>query len=443
MNSRFDGSNILMFYGINISLILAILWQSTIGGLGGRATPFQLMFALTFFLSVLAALTDLKSSCFETSITRALKLFLACFVISFVVNLGSMEHIDKVLRMDGSATYWKLALYSISSVLIIWGGYHITIKITPTRQAIVSILHTILLACLIIAMLTLLAWMKDTGGTLARYNFNPPLTGSFGISTLLCIVGAFMVLPLLTYYRGTFTKSLLYVALLIFSINVVILYTRQGLISYLLSISIYTVLNRYHAISFRYFKMLFYMIIGMSLLYILFQYGLFQDYINTFQSIKDPDSIDVRGRMNALQASFDIFLDNPIVGVGYGFWYPNSLSPFFYYGGIQIYVASPHNGAAAIMSEFGILGSAIFTYLCLVVLRCLYNSWKNSDNEISRSITSAILSLTILQVINQLVSNSFLLPPPAEPNMVQVSFVLWVLIGLGVSLNTSESSNDK
>ena len=57
----------------------------------------------------------------------------------------------------------------------------------------------------------------------------------------------------------------------------------------------------------------------------------------------------------------------------------------------------------------------------------------NSDSNISKSMSTMIFSLFLLLSLDQLITNSFILPPPTERSAVQLSYLLWLFISVSLS----------
>jgi O-antigen ligase len=138
-------------------------------------------------------------------------------------------------------------------------------------------------------------------------------------------------------------------------------------------------------------------------------------------------------RLALIEDSLKLFFSNPYFGVGYGTFSLNTDLVVQLSGGGVVDVNSPHNGLILIAAELGIFGLISTFFICYSILKDLRKTMTHSDSNISKSISTTIFSLFLLLSLDQLITNSFILPPPTERSAVQLSYLLWLFISVSLS----------
>jgi O-antigen ligase len=153
------------------------------------------------------------------------------------------------------------------------------------------------------------------------------------------------------------------------------------------------------------------------------------DSFSSYLDINSTESTDVAVRLLMLTSSYDIFLNHRFFGIGYGMFVGHNTVPVFNTGTVPIYLSSPHNGIAAILVEFGIIGLVIFLYISGVVIKTMNEKLKKiKDQQIYRYCTS-IYVVQVVLMFSVFISNSNLFGPPSEISYLYISFISWFMIG--------------
>ena len=141
-------------------------------------------------------------------------------------------------------------------------------------------------------------------------------------------------------------------------------------------------------------------------------------------------------RFIMLQESFNLFLDNIFLGIGYGNYVSVIQHTIVLESGAERIVSSPHNGLAMVLTENGIFG-----FIAMILLGFyLYNDMnikRKINSQLLRSVSVIFSSFFLLLFLDQLVSNSLILPPSNEINVVQLSYLIWILFAVTVSSKRS------
>ena len=135
-------------------------------------------------------------------------------------------------------------------------------------------------------------------------------------------------------------------------------------------------------------------------------------------------------RILMIQDSIELFISNPFFGVGFGNFSLYSDLYVSLSGGNIEQVNSPHNALFLIACELGIIGIITFFALCFNILLKLYMNIKSEGRKVSKVLSTVMFPLILLLTIDQIISNSVFLPPPAERSAVQLAYVFWILVHL-------------
>jgi hypothetical protein len=78
--------------------------------------------------------------------------------------------------------------------------------------------------------------------------------------------------------------------------------------------------------------------------------------------------------------------------------------------------------------ETGIVGLGCMILLSVRVVQSLRGSLNSAISPVAFCMTAVVYALVLLLTLDQIVSNSLIVPPPAERRVVQLSFLIWLLM---------------
>lgn len=162
--------------------------------------------------------------------------------------------------------------------------------------------------------------------------------------------------------------------------------------------------------------------------------------IETYQTMLDPQGDDLLVRYNIFISALNIFKDNMLIGVGYGMFGGYNTTTVAVTSA-NVYLASPHNGIIAIITEMGIIGLFINLLLAFnIIKRMNYLKKQEYPNYQSRGkYIIAIFSFISVNLIAALISNYFLFPPASEYSYYGIASISWLLIGIVFSTKYERS----
>jgi O-antigen ligase len=381
------------------------------------------------FLSILHLITNKRKLNIKSYSKLNLFIYLMSIsvLISFCINYYETS-IDQSLNSD----FLKLSILALSTCFLYFSTYFIINTLNITDKQKINFLFYIVLAGGVNAIITLFYWFSTTGGVFDRYNYTPPISGSNGIQLYYMV---FAVLSAISLYKfrksfSSFKRKIIYLCTFFCFLNMTTIMVREVWV-----IFIFTLFIRWFISS---KKSYFYKRVIAVLIFFLISFIIYNvlDQLNILSDIFSENSEDSNStliRLALIEDSLKLFFSNPYFGVGYGTFSLNTdLVVQLSGGGVKV-VNSPHNGLILIAAELGIFGLISVFFICYSILKDLRKTMINSDSNISKSISTMIFSLFLLLSLDQLITNSFILPPPTERSAVQLSFLLWLFISVSLA----------
>lgn len=372
-----------------------------------------------------------------------LLIFFASALLSWLINYQSsfdqQEAFIESLGMSGHLLFERLTIFGVIGFIVIFLGYRMTAYSIHTNAQFISLVRYLIFLGALNAIVTSGFWLFETGGSIGRYNFLPPLEGSNGIHVRLMAIT--FLLALASYgsghYRKTYRRYLVIVMLLTgFSALTVVV--RQEWIMFLVSIFIYLTLSNRRKGSASVVlmkrtnpkKLILGLLILSAVILSLNQEiiaPIFAELLAVTDSDTDTSSLGMR--VILFTHALSIFLENLWFGVGFGHYGAFSTLPVIVSGEL-VHVMSPHNGLAGVAAEGGLIGLTAWLGINLSLIREIARRDSTFANSEVADICNAISAVLIVNILAQFVSNGYIIPMPAELSMVQMSFLLWVLVGL-------------
>lgn len=176
---------------------------------------------------------------------------------------------------------------------------------------------------------------------------------------------------------------------IILLISLVLTYTRGAYIAFSLTILLFLLFSKNYRS--KGIKILF--ICLLVLIFFYWFYSFSSTTINTRLSIKsNASSKSVSIRYSYLLNGLNVFVNNPISGVGFGN-YRNHIDPG------NAHTEYPHNQFVQLAAETGIIGLVIYLTIILYILNALVKSYKRYSDKLPRKyLTAAILSFTLIGI---------------------------------------------
>jgi hypothetical protein len=386
-------------------------------------------------------------------VESALFMLLCISIASCTYNnfFSFKEQTDFVASLGLSTDFLfaRLTLYGIFTIIMLIGGYRIVASSIHTQQDIESLVKVFIGAGMLNAIITIAFWAVTTGGTFERYNYIPPLEGSQGIH--LNYMSMVFLFSFAVMASGNISKGqrlFVFSAMALTGFSMLTAMVRQGWVMCLFSLIIYFILiqrkqssqiNRRLVLG----SVLF-VIIGLTFLVIKNQEMLVDLFADIFTIAgTDEDQGSWLMRFALIQHGLELFLANPLFGIGFGHYPAYSTVPI-YITGVETFVSSPHNGIVTIAAETGIPGLCCLFMISFYLLRDCNYVYNYCSSRYTSMIVAGVFSLLIINVVSQFISNSLIIPLPTERSMTQSSFVLWILFGLvaGIGKMATSSSSE-
>lgn len=422
---------LLMF----VSLLIAYPLSTTIGIGGGRGIYYYEVFfyiLLTiFFLKRIIGPMVLygKSNINFGLVERLMLLFIGWVLLGYIVKYDSLSGNMSFLQYGGLKTEMlELKLYAsgLLSLIICFGAYVIGRNLFHSKSDFRRIIWIILIASTISSYFVVITWYQQTQVHIGRYNFIPPGDLGYGGLAGIGLTGVLLAMALLHIYRRD-NKKILIVLLLLINITSVLVLGVRAIYGYavfkviLLSILLKPII-----------KKSYWSTTGIVSLFII---GIVYKVINSnpdiLYAITDlfqSNSYEIDNKISMINTAWTIFYDNPIFGVGLGFYSVFNKIPF-YVSGIERFVASPHNGVLQLISETGLVGFLIAICITILIVKQTYKTYKILLTPYLKIVAGFILVLVVTGFIGQIVQSSGFFPPSAQRDTLRLSFYLWFLAG--------------
>lgn len=376
---------------------------------------------------------------FISTIDRSLLGFAAIMVLSYAVNALSPYEDQKAFvasrGLSADFLFLRLTLYGLVTILMILVSYRMVAEQVRKPEQIETVIRVLALSGLVNAIITNGYWLLTTGGSFARYNFDPPIESSQGIHFNFMSLTFMIALTLLLSFKNSRKQKLLLVSTLAMTFfSMLTVMVRQGWVSFIFILFYYIYTIRFDlSKKVRRRILTVSILVGLTLfavVAVMFRAQIIAMFVELFTvSGSDDDQGSWLMRFALMRHGLDVFLDHLLLGVGYGHYPSYSTVPIFV-SGVRTYVSSPHNGLVTIAAETGIAGLFLFVAISWNLLRESRSTFHAVQHRPMRLLAGTIHAFLLVAVISQLFSNSILIPLPTERTMMQGGFVLWILVGL-------------
>ena len=369
----------------------------------------------------------------------ALGLLLILVIFSFIKNNYFYYSFDSPTGVSRI----KLSFLGLITVVLTFLNFLIISSLPIRDKDKIGFIFYSVLAGGISALVTLIFWFSETGGEFKRYNYFPPLSESQGIHQYYMILTLlFSIVLLVNKSKISYFK---YIIVCICSVmaffSMTTIMVREGWIIFLITLIIsWYKLSQSSKLSRLIKGTVLVTIFFTSILFILNSLNLLEDI---YSSTDDGGGESTVIRIAMIENSLKLILGNPILGVGYGNF---SLFVSLFVnlsGGNFIEVNSPHNAIILITSELGFLGLFILVYLSWAILIDLNSVYKKSQNKFNVTFIGIFSVFFFLVSLDQIISNSLLVPPPGERSSVQLSFLMWMTISILIAKPPLTDGNRK
>lgn len=437
----FKVSNMILF-----CVVVALLVPATLRVAGVTVFDFAIYSSIAF-----ACVQWTLEKGAELKINKGVEASLCCMllvtIVSYTSNSNSfasqIEFVESI-GFSSSFLFLRLCLYGIATLVMLIGVYRIVSSNLISEHSVKVAIITIIVAGTINALVTIVAWLIETGGQFNRYNYLPPLEQSQGIHIKYMTFVFLLAFGLWsTRIFSKFKRAFLMGVMLLTGFSTLTVMARQGWITFVITVLLYYSLSRKNMSDFikRRSGLFLGGLITISVILVLFKYhGIAQEQFSEIvnSSGREDTYSSIYMRLVLIEHGLMLFKDHFWFGIGYGQYPAYSTVPIFI-SGFENFVSSPHNGIITLLAETGIVGTICYLWLCWNLLREILMSRKQVSFSLGNVITTATLSFLIVELASQFASNSVILPLPTERPMIQYTFLLWFLISLSVGMNKDKT----
>lgn len=248
-------------------------------------------------------------------------------------------------------------------------------------------------------------------------------------------ISFYIMLLFVNYVNKGFEKYIGYSSLLIIAVSIFLTQSRSGIIAFIISLLVYSILNikgiiRYVPIILLVCFIGYFGILDIDAIY--FDKNISSTLNRRFEQIRTMSG-EAEVRLNLAKAAFEMGKDHPIIGVGRGNYRFNSRG---YYEQIGIntteksYLAKyegkiPHNTYATFFAELGIFGLILFI---TIFIKAIKLNLKNS--KISSDFKTAFIAILSVYLVQSLAIN------------LENFRGIWIILGLIFAANNFDFSTE-
>lgn len=368
----------------------------------------------------------------KDNVKTILILILLTTIFSYFIGTENVEKIKQIYYTSSGERpnflYLKISLNGVFFILLSFFFYSSGLALGKNEKNISIIIKSLVNLFTINALILIITWFIQTNGVLGRYNFDLIAVKSFGVNSLYSILG---FLLLLSNKKNRKLVSFDKIKMGILLISILIIQTRLNQFLFIIMIIYYFKLMKIKISS---IKKIIYFIFSVCFIFIGLPFLLKSGSLDIYTRIFTLEGIDFITRMAVIQSSLEIFKENFIFGVGYGFFSGYNTTPVYITGVSQV-LMSPHNGLLAVLSESGLVGLLLNLILIKTILAKLKKNITTSSNINLHNNNYKVVfySFLLFTSLSGFISSFILFPPPSEYSYYGISFVIWLFIGLSSS----------
>ncbi|MNK30652.1 O-Antigen ligase [compost metagenome] len=427
-------SKILTILAISLFFASTLLVRIQFGSYSFFHIGIVIILALLMFFPEVGGL---KSFLKIDTIVAYQLVFLLVVLVSYLVNIPNADSVSKIYSSNSgespSFLYWKIMLNGLIFVLSTIVAYLLGRTICSSKANFLKVYNAVIIFCLINAFVNVVAWLIATGGVIGRYNFEPPITFSPGMSIQYSSIGFLLGLGALAAVNLQYRRKMVIVALAILLFSILIILTRQSQVSFLIMWMWYFYKTKKMPVKTLLWVVPLAIIVMLGGITILYLAGA----LDSYGGIDSTESTDVAIRLLMLNSAYELFINQPLFGIGYGMFVGHNTVPIVITG-VPTYLASPHNGVASILCELGMAGIVMIFLITTIVIRKMNESLKKIKDVVLYKYCCGIYVVQVIFMLSVFVSNSNLYGPPSEVPYLYISFISWFMIGSVIGIKNAK-----
>lgn len=347
----------------------------------------------------------------------ALLSLLLIYVFCYHIFINAQLH-DFIFFNAGSSQSLKTALYGIFNLVVS------IVVFNSSKNAsfsdFVSVCYAVFYSGIALSFVNLGVWIFEAGAVFSRYNYLPPIAGSHGVTLTLLVISLLSSFAIKENRSSPRTFIIVGQVVILFCMATILV--REVWALFLLSVITSSIRRQSHRLTGARVLSLSVLLFGVvAFAFFLSGTALMADILGEASSA-EGSSTTVRVLM--VERAFELILEHPWFGVGYGSY------PLFVdfvvmsSGGTGESVSSPHNGAILLLAELGIFGLFLWGFACWHLSFALWTAHAGGPTN-----SLPLRIFFVLLLADQLISNSLFIPPATERNVFPVTVVIWIMVG--------------
>ncbi|MFN8577130.1 MAG: O-antigen ligase family protein [Candidatus Sericytochromatia bacterium] len=392
-----DGKFDILFF-IGISLLL--LWMPI--SYGGRYLNTQTAGQIITGSLILVLLRQKNKNIFKYPLWAISMFWLGILSLSTFLSVAKLASIEELMR--------NLMYISLSIIIFSW----VDIK---DKTKLLS--YSILSSGFIVSLFAIISFFINYYNTLTFELASSPFGRTNDLGAYMLLIFS-LALSNFLYENDEYLEKAFYALVSIFSSFTIVLTFSRGIwLSAVISLALILILGR--KILKR--NLIYLGIVGIiGLIPIIINWEAIVTRFLSIQNIFNNAENSIEWRKSLIESTFNIFLDNPVIGTGL-----NSF-PFvfsYYQQKAGYYSINPHNYYLQLLAETGVMGFFSFMILVLSILYMSFKAFKNSEN-IFRGIALGLL----VGILSSLIHISV----DIDWSVLSIPMVFWIEVGLLIAI---------
>jgi len=427
-----------------------IPWIINIGGSQGIYF-YEIIAILCFFLMIYKksfskAKNRLPKIKYFENLVIAGKLFVLFTLLGLILNFIQ----NGLSQLFDINTIIKMSVHVLITVLVILGSFTAGFSLFNGKKDLNLVSSVVLFTILITAVPNLYVWITTTGGTFDRYNYEITTSMGVGDTAKLFIIGFLISFFIFLKSKVKINKLFYLFSVLVLGAAILSIQSRAAYVIFFfqiiwLFILLKTILKRKINIIVK----LTLSLCGLFILYFIIDTTINSGLLASIsENLLVSNSQESLNKLLVIIESFEIFMNNPLFGIGWGQFALHSTTEMMVisneFSVNYTTVASPHNGLAQLLSETGLFGTISAIAISFYILKLNFYAYKIQNDSMSKIFLGIVLITSFTYIFLQLVASSYLFPPPVQRSSVIVPFIYWFLIGYSFSFfKTFDINNNK
>lgn len=351
---------------------------------------------------LLLMIREKKDSLFKYPLWAISIFWLSVLIASFVFSVARLASLEELMR--------NVMYISLPIILYSWCSYHDRIKLLS---------YTVISSGTLISGIAIFNFLRDYIHTMTFTPASEPLTRTNDLGAFMLLIFPLSLSNFLYEDEEPLEKAVYALTTILSFVTIIMTFSRGIWLSTLIAVVLILFLGRKILK-----KNLIYIgiVAILSVLPIIFNWEKIAQRLFSLQNIFNNAENSIEWRKSLLRGTWNMFLDNPIIGTGLN-TFPSAFSAYQERAGY--FSINPHNYYLQLLAETGVIGFTAFIVLALSILYMSFKAFANSE-KIFKGIALGLLVSIISSLIHIFVDIDW--------SVAAIPIMFWIEVGLLISI---------